>query len=382
MKPAIVVSAYNRPHALQRLLDALGETCYPAGGEVILHISIDRGEGRRAQAVRRISHEYHWPHGPKRVVCHERRLGLLRHFFLCGDLALHYGAIILLEDDLLVSPQFYNYAAQALAYYRRDERIGGISLYALWFNGYTHYPFVPLPDASDVFFLQIPYTQGQAFTGEQWQRFKDWRDTSGAQVGAASGLHEMFSDFDREDWFPLRTRYLVDSGRYYVFPRVSLATGFGDAGTHFSNPSHFFQVPLQNFQNRFRLQLLDQAPAVYDSFFEILPERLNHLTKRFQEFDYCVDLNGTKSRDNMAAEFVLTIRPTRRSVMAFGRVMWPPEANLIAEVPGDAIRLSCVEDLIWNRRSDLAVRKHNFDYAWRQRPLGLREWLKFKLYKM
>jgi len=376
MKPAVVVSAYNRPHALQRLLDALGQACYPSGGEVSLHISIDRGQTRRAQAVRRIAQEYPWSHGPKRVVCHEHRLGLRRHFFLCGELALHYGAIILLEDDLLVSPQFYSYATQALAFYRHDERIGGVSLYALWFNGYTHYPFVPMPDASDVFFLQIPYTQGQAFTAQQWQRFKDWRDTTG---GPETGLHEMFSDFDQEEWFPLRTRYLVDSERYYVFPRVSLATGFGDAGTHFSAPSHFFQVPMQNFQDRFRLQPLDQAPAVYDSFFEILPERLNRLTERFQGYDYCVDLNGTKSRGNIAAEFALTIRPARRSVMEFDRVMWPPEANLIAGVPGNSIRLSRPEDLIWNWRADLTVRKRNFDYAWRQRPPGLRQWLKFKL---
>jgi hypothetical protein len=380
MRPTIVVSAYNRPHALRRLLNALQEAHYP-GDQVSLHISVDGGEGQAAQAVRQLGREFSWSHGPKQVVCHPKNLGLLQHFFLCGDLAIHYGSIILLEDDLLVSPQFYKYATQALDYFNHDERIAGISLYSLWFNGYTHFPFVPMPDASDIFFLQIPYTQGQAFTREQWQRFKDWRRDAGNGAVSAPGLHEMFTRFDEQDWFPLRTRYLVDTNRYYVFPHISLATGFGDAGTHFSSPSLFFQVPLQDFQSRFRLQPFDQAPAVYDSFFEILPERLNRLTNRFQGYDYCVDLNATKSRQDMQAEFALTVRPALQSVMEFGRVMWPPEANLISGVPGEGIRLSRLQDLSWGRLPDMAIRKSNFDYTSRNHPVGKKTLLQFTLYE-
>lgn len=379
--PAIVVSAYNRPQALSRLLQALAAANYPGDQQITLHISIDQGEGNGAQEVRRLSQEFVWAHGPKQVVCHPEHLGLLEHFFLCGGLTRHYGAIILLEDDLLVSPQFYNFATQALAYYGGDERIAGISLYALWFNGYTHFPFTPLPDASDIFFLQIPYTQGQAITKDQWQDFEEWREARGQQTQATPGMHEMFSRFDAEDWFPLRTRFLVETQQYYVFPRQSLATGYGDAGTHFSSLSQFFQVPLQNYQDQFRLQILDQAPAVYDSFFEILPERLDRLTKRFQGHDYCVDLNGTKSKNNLNAEYVLTTRPARRSEMNFGRLMRPPEANLIAGVPGEGIRLCRKDDLLWGYPAELAVRKGNYDYALRKHPVGRRTLAQFALYE-
>jgi hypothetical protein len=381
INPTIVVSAYNRPQALSRLLQALAAANYPGDQQVRLHISIDRGEGNAAQKVRRLSQEFNWPHGPKQVVCHAEHLGLLKHFFLCGQLACQYEAIILLEDDLLVSPQFYNYATQALTFYGGDERIAGISLYALWFNGYTHFPFTPLPDASDIFFLQIPYTQGQAFTKEHWLAFEEWHASPGQHNWINQGVHEMFTHFDAEDWFPVRTRYLVETRRYYVFPRQSLATGFGDAGTHFSQLSHFFQVALQNYQDQFRLLPFDQAPAVYDSFFEILPERLDRLTERFHGFSYCVDLNGTKSRNNLNAEYVLTTRPARQVAMNFGRLMRPPEANLIAGVPGDGIHLCRKEDLLWGYTAELAVRKGNYDYAARKHPLGRKELAQFAFYE-
>lgn len=381
LKPAIVVSAYNRPRALARLLRALAAANYPGDQPVTLHISIDQGEGSEAHEVRRMSQEFAWPHGPKQVVCHPQHLGLLKHFFLCGQLATHYGAIILLEDDLLVSPQFYNYAAQALSFFEDDERIAGISLYSLWFNGYTHFPFTPLADASDVFFLQIPYTQGQAFSKDQWQAFDDWRAAQSQQNQPTPRLHEMFDRFDAEDWFPLRTRFLVATQRYYVFPRQSLATGFGDAGTHFSRPSHFFQVPLQNFQDQFRLQPFDQAPAVYDSFFEILPERLDRLTERFHGLSYCVDLQGTKSKNNLNAEYVLTTRPAHHAEMTFGRVMRPAEANLIVGVPGEGIHLCRREVLLWGYAAELAVRKGNYDYAARMHPVGRKALAQFALYE-
>ena len=47
----------------------------------------------------------------------------------CGDISYEYGSVIVLEDDLFVSPFFYKYAVEAQEFYRDDNRIGGISLY-------------------------------------------------------------------------------------------------------------------------------------------------------------------------------------------------------------------------------------------------------------
>jgi hypothetical protein len=377
--PAIVVCAYNRPLALQRLLRSLQAAFYPPDSPVALHISIDRGDSSEVRAVYQAAKSFDWPHGPKQVELQARHLGLLQHFYACGELSCQYGSIILLEDDLIVASPFYDYARQALEAYHDERRIAGISLYTLWFNGYTQHAFCPLPDDSDVFFLQIPYTQGQAFTQNQWEQFTSWQAVGQHLSGQLPGLHDMFLRFDAEDWFPMRTRYLVDSGRYYVFPRQSLASGAGDSGTHFARPSDFFQVPLQNFKRSYQFQPFDEAPAVYDAFFEILPERLNRLTPAFKGYDICVDLNGTKARHNLTAKHVLTSRPAGNAIRQFGRSMQPAEANLLYEVPGNELRLCAVEDLHWGRLADLAVQKANYDYAKRRHPTGKKKLMQFSV---
>jgi hypothetical protein len=379
MNPAIVVPAYNRPQALNRLLCALKKAKYPRDSELILHISIDRGESEHDQGVLRVAEEFDWEFGEKRVSLQEEHLGLVEHFYYCGSLASEYGSIILLEDDLLASPMYYSYASQALKYYGGDPRIAGISLYSLWFNGYTHYPFTPLPDESDIFFLQVPYTQGQAFTKVQWDLFINWLNASDRRLSSSDPIHEMFLNFDEEDWFPLRTKYLIDTDRFYVFPRESLATGMGDEGTHFAQPSDFFQVPLQDFKEDFRWKDYDQSVAVYDSFYELVPERFNRLTEAFHGFSYAVDLHGTKSLNNLRCEYVLTSKPCKAPIITFGKAMRPIEANVINNFPGNEIAFCRKKDLDLGWLSLLRMKKSNHEYFTRGNQFGKRMRLGFAL---
>lgn len=342
MNPAVVITAFNRPDALARLLGSVSRACYPEEGGVTLHISIDAGGDPRVLDVAR---DFGWPHGEKRIVEQPERLGLVRHFLACGELTREYGAVVLLEDDLFVSPAYYTFAAQALQQYAADGRVAGVSLYALWFNGYTHYPFVPTLDGTDTFFLQIPYTQGQAFARDQWQAFTTWRSTHDPHPNPSDHLHEAWLSFGGEEWFPERVKYLVDTGRFYVFPRASLTTGFGDAGTHFAAPSRFFQTPLLTETPGFRFKPLDESPAVYDSFYEILPDRLKRLAPHLPTTDIEVDLNATKSERNLRRDLVLTARRSRKPLATYGLALWPIEANVAASLPGDAICLSRKADL-------------------------------------
>ena len=377
MYPAIVIPAYNRPKALNRLLYALKKAKYPSGCEVILHISIDRGAQGHDQAVCQIAEGFDWEFGEKRVTLQNQHLGLVEHFYHCGDLTRQYGSIVLLEDDLLVSPVFYNYATQALDYYCDDPRIAGISLYGLWFNGYTHFPFTPLPDDSDIFFLQIPYTQGQAFSKDQWDLFVNWLSASGQRLSPSDPIHEMFLNFDPEDWFPIRTKYLIDTQRFYVFPRESLTTGMGDEGTHFAQTSDFFQVPLQGFKQDFRLKAYDRSIAVYDSFYELLPDRLDRLTSAFRAFSYAVDLHGTKSLKNLPSEYVLTSKVCKSPMATFGKAMRPIEANVINSVPGKEIAFCRTEDLALDWLSVLRMKKSNHEYFARGSHIGKKLGLAF-----
>jgi hypothetical protein len=344
MKPAVAVMAHNRPQALARLLRSVAAAEHPAG--VPLLISIDGG-GEQESTVIHTAHQFTWPHGPKEVILHNPPLGLVDHFHFAGSLSQQYGAIIRLEDDYLVSRQYYRYAAQALAAYDGEPRLAGISLYALWFNGCTrpHFPFVPYLDEGDAFFMQLPWSQGQAYTAAQWSAYTQWRQHADRHITPQDPIHEIYATFPPTDWFPLKTKYLAETNCYYLFPRESVVTNFGDAGTHFPQASRFFQVPLQDFRRSFRFMPLDTAVAVYDSYQEMLPDRLSRLNPNLAAYDYEVDLYGTKSPTKLHAPYLLTGYPCRQPLLSFGRVMWPQEANIATAVPGNDIHL-CPRDAV------------------------------------
>lgn len=373
MKPAIVIPSYNRSHVLTRLLNSLESAAYPSDFSVPLIISIDPENGTPNQSVRTVAESFNWSHGTKEVILHEEHLGLLQNFYYCGKLTDNYGSVIFLEDDSLVSPVFYHYAFQALNYFEEDRCVAGISLYRYAFNGFTHQSFEPLTDESDVFFMQVPSIMGQAWSRAQWTEFEEWRVANKVyEVGLASSLHDAWSKFPADDYFPILTRYLVSTNKYYVFPRVSLTTGFGDAGTHFTNRTSYFQIPIQNDQMAFRFKKLENSNSVYDSFMEILPNCIKRLAPTFRDLDFDVDLNATKGRHHINAPQVLTIRACANPLKSFALVMKPPEANLIFDIAGEEINLCQTSDIRWGQWSEFQTRKRLHDYFFRGNQMGLK----------
>lgn len=376
MKPAIVVVAYNRPESLRRLLRSLANLQGVA--DVPLVISIDAGGELFAQVLA-VAQQFEWALGEKQILVRERPYGLINHVFACGDLVDEFGSIILLEDDLVVSPMAYHYAADALEFYADVPQIAGISLNALWFHGVTHEPFTPYLDDGDVFFMQIAWFQGQAYTQKQWAAFRNWRETAESAVLPGDNMHELFQTFPATDWFPLKTKYLVQTNRFYAFPRESLSTNFGDSGTHVRGTS-FFQVPLQTRRTSFRFLPLAESVAVYDSFQEILPQRVNWLTDQFAAYDFTVDLQGTRSLAHIPTEFVLTTQEMNQPLMTFGMEQRPLIANVINQQPGTGISFGRTADLdqSWRTRLRSESRRHAY---FARRQVGLRQRFKWWLGK-
>jgi hypothetical protein len=348
-QPTIVVNAYNRPASLRRLLAGLQQAEIPNGAGLV--ISIDGGGD---PAVREIAGSFDWPFGEKTVRLYDRNLGLVDHLMACGGLTRELGDIVYLEDDLAVSRQFYACSAGMLGAYRSEDRIAGVSLNRLPINGYTHHRFEPLPDSGDVFFARVFWYQGQAFTPEMWDRFAGWWASRRRPVAPEDGLHPLFLPHPRwdRDFFPQAMLYLQDTGRFFVFPRESHTTQFGDPGTHFDRRTDVYQVPLQHHRAPVRFPALDAAQAVYDAFLEILPDRL---APALPGYDFDVDLNATRPRTALRKPFALTTRPVRRAGQTFGLRMRPPELNVLERVPGPEIRLARAEDLRFDRLSVLAA---------------------------
>src|SRR5438105_2112484 len=133
-RPAIVGVAYDRPETVRQLLASLSRAQI-ATSDVTLVISIDHSE--REQEILLIAERFKWSFGKKRILLHREHLGLKQHIFKCAQLTAEFGAVILLEDDLSVSPVFYNYACQAVPFYAEDPAIAGVSLYSYQVHPYA-----------------------------------------------------------------------------------------------------------------------------------------------------------------------------------------------------------------------------------------------------
>lgn len=376
--PAIVVAAYNRPNSTRRLLRSITQANYPSGLEVPIVISIDGG-GEHNGALQKMAQNFEWKHGAKKIVVHQDNLGLIDHIFACGDLAQTYDSIILLEDDLYVGQSFYDYAQQALDFFEHEPHVSGISLSALWFHGFTQLPFTPFLDDGDNFYMQIAWYQGQAYTAAQWQHFRGWLAQDKGGLLPKGVMHPMFGRFPKTDWFPLKTRYLVETGRFYAFPRESLTVNFGEMGTHFSEPTSFFQVPLQERKSTWYFQPFDDCTAVYDSWQELLPGRAKRLVPELGQFDFVTDFYGQRDKTAVPAEYVLTTQPSARPHKSWGLVMRPPVANLIHHIKGNGIHLTKPEhvDPRWQTRLAADWKRHAYfsKYRSQSRRQTLKYWL-------
>ena len=146
---AIVVVCYNRPAAAKRLLDSLNVANYPHDN-VPLIISVDCSGN---EEMYELACTFEWKHGPKYPVIHTERLGLKKHIYECGDYTQQFKGVIILEDDLFVAEDFYNYTVSAVDAYYNEDKVAGIALYADTMNGYVGLPLYYWYDGSDAFMM-------------------------------------------------------------------------------------------------------------------------------------------------------------------------------------------------------------------------------------
>ncbi len=362
--PAIVIAAHNRPGALSRLLRSLDRADIAA--DTTLIVSIDGG-GSAAVNVRAAANGVSWPHGQFRVVEHQP-LGLVEHFYRCGDLTSEFGSVVLLEDDLVVGPSFHQWATAALAHAEDEPQVAGVSLAAPHFDGYRHLPFEPVIDGSDAFYVQVPWYDGMAWTAAMWERFRSHT------FGPTTAIHASFETLADDEWFPDAVRYLVETNRYYLLPRHAHASNTGAAGTHFDNATDYFQVQLtMRGPNTWRLRTLTDSLSVYDDHLELVPDVLKRLTTGLDGYDITVDLLGVRSLDSVSTPHILTTRQVNTAIRSWGASMHPLVANLTHNVPGDGIRLADTAEVISDARSNAESLATLRNHATRGRTPSTRE---------
>lgn len=91
-----------------------------------------------------------------------------------NQLCASHGRVIVVEDDLIVSPMFLSYMNGALDRYGDDQRVMAVSAYM--------YPVRRPDDLPKLFFCRIPTSWGWATWARAWSKFQPDADLLAAQL--------------------------------------------------------------------------------------------------------------------------------------------------------------------------------------------------------
>lgn len=335
MNIPIIVIAYNRDKSLKRLLNSLASASYKQK-KIDLIISIDKTNNHK---VYEIADSFNWIYGNKTVIKNTKKLGLREHVLNCGDLVFDYDAIIMLEDDLIVSKSFYNYATQSVDFYKNDDRIGGISLYTYRISEFANQrTFIPMQDSSDVYFMKVPSSWGQIWTKKQWRKFRNWYNEKEYEKNSYKGtIPDVVLNWGESSWKKYFYMYLAQYNKYIVYPRVALSTNMADIGTHHkveSSTAH--QAILMNYFDRdYIFKKLDESICKYDAFMES-----EYLEKELDlEGDLIVDYYGIKTNFSKAKYLLSTRKLNYKKIKQWSLSLKPYELNILYNISGEDLFL-------------------------------------------
>ena len=329
---AIVIPCFNRTDTLSLLLKSLKNAKYPVNVNLVFSIDYSGND-----AVWKMANGFQWDNGEKIIIQHKENIGLRENILSCGDLTDKYDAVIILEDDLLVSPFFLEYAYRALKFYGDDTNIAGISLYSYRISESLR-EFNPISNGYDTFFMQWTSSWGQMWTKSQWKEFKEWYKLHKDDISQIP-IPEYVKGWPHS-WKKYHIAYLTDTNKYFVYPTVSFTTIQPTLGVHVSEVrfDKGYIVPLCNgVQRDFIFKEFSEGFA-YDCFFE-----MKKILIEYNGNKVYADLNlyGEKKKENIHCEYFISPKtiPHTEIKKQWGISMIPLETNIIDSVEGSGLYL-------------------------------------------
>lgn len=358
---AVVVIAYNRPHSLLRLLQSIKNAKHLDLLSSLI-ISIDKSD---SDEVFNVASSFDWPFDNLKIIHHQENLGLRQHVLMCGDLVKDYDALIMLEDDLVVSQEFLRYAKEAVEFYREDPRIAGISLYN---NDITEFaeqrPFYPLHDGYDNYFASVPSSWGQIWTQGQWLGFRAWYDNKS---------WENIDDIDlkvpqnvllwKKSWKKFFYLYIACANKFIVYPRFALSTNMGDAGVHSRTKYNAYQSELQYCFNRdYLFSTLDSSSAIYDEFLENIQLGAS-IYEDTDLTEICISYYGNKDYIKLGKKYLLSPKVLDyRIERQWALELIPYELNILYDIQGKGLFLYDISEPQKNAHNSRASEIHLVKY--------------------
>lgn len=332
--PAIVVAGYNRVDSLKRILHSIEEAHY-VYDDIPLIISLDKSD--KTPDLLEIAENFRWEHGRKKIRLFKERQGLRKHILSCGDLSFEYGAVIMLEDDIVVGEDFYQYTKNALEFYEDDERIAGIALYSHKYNGYARKRFEPLHNGYDTFLGQFSVTWGQCWSLRQWKGFKHWYEDNSGGLAEREDIPYQIPNWPSSSWGKYFVYYIVTNNKYYVMPYEAHSTCFADAGQHTGKSNSISQVPIVIGRRNYCFANYEKAEK-YDIYMENM-EMGRFFDHKYEKEGICSNIFGQKSSFLKCRYMLTTKQLDYKIVENFGLKMYPPELNVIYSISGNDIFL-------------------------------------------
>jgi len=127
-----VVMTMDRPHSLERLLLSLKGAAYPADARIDVQVSVDRRSKDQPHdpATMALLQAFEWPHGVFEIQAWPEPVGIFGQWVDSWPCELFppalYDAVVLLEDDLEVSPRYHEWFIDAHKAYAAPD-IGAVT---------------------------------------------------------------------------------------------------------------------------------------------------------------------------------------------------------------------------------------------------------------
>lgn len=246
----IVLFVYNRPELTLKTLEALSSNRHAERS--ILYIYADgpkpnatEEQKKKIEEVRSIAGSRKWCKEVNIITSTENK-GLAGSVITGVTAVLErHNKVIVLEDDILVSPSFLSYMNSALNYYQSSDQVASVHAYSY-----------PVPGLPEFYFLTGADCWGWGTWKRAWQcferdgrlllrRLEEGGKTEGFDMDGAFSYSGMLRDqiAGKNDSWAVRwhaSAYLA--GMLTLYPGVSFVQNIGldGSGTHSAAEDHFF----------------------------------------------------------------------------------------------------------------------------------------------
>lgn len=277
----VVLFAYARPDHLQQTLAALAAA--EGASDTTLWIFSDGPKNAAAEdkvaAVRAVLAEPDWQRGFAKVelVLADKNKGLARSIIEgVSHVLTQHEEVIVLEDDLLVAPDFLRFMNNALERHAQTAEVGSVT-------GYCPLPQPPTGYAHDVYAVPRSCSHSWATWRDRWETV-DWTGRGAVRLWQDNVLRKRFmatgSDkLDRlsrqlegriDSWSIMFNLWHILNDRVALYPVRNLVQniGFDGSGTH-TGAHDRMHTALSRSGAAFSLALPPEDPRVLAAFHKI-----------------------------------------------------------------------------------------------------------------